>query len=184
LFAIERLKTLVKACAVAATFSAVGFSFTELAESTFKSEVLASGFLQKSAAPDADDSPLVQLAAKPDTADDNAAPPDELPSLASPAATIRFSVRAPTSIGSKASQYAAVRVPLLQNDVPTTAKPLLHVGWQVSPDSKSLVQVPTLPFDGAVLASQGSSTPDVLVDVVMLIVEVVSVVYSTVLVAI
>ena len=49
---------------------------------------------------------------------------------------------------------AAVSVPALQDDVPETVYPELHVGWHVDPLARELVQLPTVPFVGAVDASQ------------------------------
>ena len=54
-----------------------------------------------------------------------------------------------------AEHVAAVRVPALQDDVPDTVYPELHVGWHVDPLARELVQLPTAPFVGAVDASQG-----------------------------
>lgn len=51
-------------------------------------------------------------------------------------------------------QVASVSLPLLQLDSPDTMYPLLHAGAQVAPDARVEVQVPTLPFVGAALASQ------------------------------
>ena len=52
-----------------------------------------------------------------------------------------------------AKHVAAVRVPALQDDVPDTVYPELHVGWHVEPLARELVQSPTPPFAGAVEAS-------------------------------
>ena len=49
---------------------------------------------------------------------------------------------------------AAVRVPAVQELVPETVCPELHVGWHVDPLARELVQLPTAPFVGAVDASQ------------------------------
>ena len=54
-----------------------------------------------------------------------------------------------------AEHVAAVSVPALQDDVPDTVYPELHVGWQVDPLAKELVQSPTPPFVGAADASHG-----------------------------
>mmetsp|Transcript_7092 Transcript_7092/g.31080 ORF Transcript_7092/g.31080 Transcript_7092/m.31080 type:complete len:124 (-) Transcript_7092:101-472(-) len=54
-----------------------------------------------------------------------------------------------------AEHVAAVRVPALQDDVPDTVYPELHVGWHVDPLASELVQSPTPPFIGAVDASHG-----------------------------
>ena len=53
-----------------------------------------------------------------------------------------------------AEHVAAVSVPALQDDVPDTVYPELHVGWQVDPLASEFVQSPTAPFMGAVDASQ------------------------------
>ena len=50
---------------------------------------------------------------------------------------------------------AAVRVPAVQELVPETVYPVLHVGWHVEPLARELVQLPTPPFVGAVEASHG-----------------------------
>ena len=50
---------------------------------------------------------------------------------------------------------AAVRVPLVQLDVPLTMYPSLHVGWQVDPLARLSVQSPTPPLAGAADASHG-----------------------------
>ena len=52
-----------------------------------------------------------------------------------------------------AAHVAAVSVPALQDDVPDTVYPELHVGWHVEPLARELVQSPTPPFAGAVEAS-------------------------------
>ena len=49
---------------------------------------------------------------------------------------------------------AAVRVPAVQELVPETVYPELHVGWHVDPLARELVQLPAPPFVGAVDASQ------------------------------
>ena len=49
---------------------------------------------------------------------------------------------------------AAVRVPAVQELVPDTVYPELHVGWHVDPLAREPVQSPTAPFVGAVDASQ------------------------------
>ena len=54
-----------------------------------------------------------------------------------------------------AEHVAAVSVPALQDDVPDTVYPELHVGWHVEPLASELVQSPTPPFEGAVDASHG-----------------------------
>ena len=54
-----------------------------------------------------------------------------------------------------AEHVAAVSVPALQDDVPDTVYPELHVSWQVDPLARELVQSPTPPFVGAVDASHG-----------------------------
>ena len=51
-----------------------------------------------------------------------------------------------------AAHVAAVSVPALQDDVPDTVYPELHVGWHVDPLANGLVQSPTPPFKGAVEA--------------------------------
>ena len=53
-----------------------------------------------------------------------------------------------------AEHVAAVRVPAVQELVPETVCPELHVGWHVDPLARELVQLPTAPFVGAVDASQ------------------------------
>ena len=50
---------------------------------------------------------------------------------------------------------AAVRVPAVQELVPETVYPELHVGWQVDPLARELVHVPTATLVGAVDASHG-----------------------------
>ena len=57
-----------------------------------------------------------------------------------------------------AMHVAAVRVPALQDDVPDTVYPELHVGWHVDPLARELVQSPAPPFVGAADASQYSFT--------------------------
>ena len=52
-----------------------------------------------------------------------------------------------------AEQVAEVRVPALQDDVPDTVYPELHVGWHVEPLARELVQPPAPPFVGAADAS-------------------------------
>ena len=54
-----------------------------------------------------------------------------------------------------AEHVAAVSVPALQDDVPDTVYPELHVGWHVVPLARELVQSPTPPFVGASDASHG-----------------------------
>ena len=54
-----------------------------------------------------------------------------------------------------AEHVAAVRVPAVQELVPETVYPELHVGWHVDPLARELVQSPAPPFVGAVDASQG-----------------------------
>jgi hypothetical protein len=49
---------------------------------------------------------------------------------------------------------AAVRVPVMHEDVPVTMKPLLHVGAQKVPDARAAVHVPTAPLVGAADALQ------------------------------
>ena len=49
---------------------------------------------------------------------------------------------------------AAVSVPAVQELVPETMYPELHVGWHVDPLARTSVQSPTAPFVGAVDASQ------------------------------
>ena len=53
-----------------------------------------------------------------------------------------------------AEHVAAVSDPALQDVVPDTVYPELHVGWHVDPLANELVQSPTAPFVGAVDASQ------------------------------
>ena len=55
-----------------------------------------------------------------------------------------------------AEHVAAVSVPALQDDVPDTVYPELHVGWHVDPLARELVQSPAPPFVGAADASHGS----------------------------
>ena len=50
---------------------------------------------------------------------------------------------------------AAVRVPTVQELVPETVYPELHVGWHVDPLARELVQSPAPPFVGTVDASHG-----------------------------
>ena len=52
-----------------------------------------------------------------------------------------------------AEHVEAVSVPALQDDVPDTVYPELHVGWHVDPLARELVQSPAPPFDGVVDAS-------------------------------
>ena len=59
-----------------------------------------------------------------------------------------------------AEHVAAVRVPALQDDVPDTVYPELHVGWQVDPGVRELVQSPAPPFVGAVDASHDGGGGD------------------------
>jgi hypothetical protein len=54
-----------------------------------------------------------------------------------------------------AEHVAVVSVPALQDDVPDTVYPELHVGWHVEPLATELVQSPAPPFVGAVDASHG-----------------------------
>ena len=53
-----------------------------------------------------------------------------------------------------AEHVAAVRVPAVQELVPETVYPELHVGWHVDPLAREPVQSPTAPFVGLVDASQ------------------------------
>ena len=55
-----------------------------------------------------------------------------------------------------AEHVAAVRVPAVQELVPETVCPELHVGWHVDPLANELMQSPTPPFAGAVDTSQQS----------------------------
>ena len=48
---------------------------------------------------------------------------------------------------------AAVRVPAVQELIPETVYPELHVGWQVDPLGRVSVQLPTPPFVGAATPS-------------------------------
>jgi hypothetical protein len=48
---------------------------------------------------------------------------------------------------------AVVSVPALQDDVPDTVYPELHVGWQVDPLAREFVQSPAPPFVGGAEAS-------------------------------
>ena len=57
-----------------------------------------------------------------------------------------------------AEHVAAVSVPALQDDVPDTVYPELHVGWHVDPLARELVQSPAPPFVGAADASHVLST--------------------------
>jgi hypothetical protein len=52
-------------------------------------------------------------------------------------------------------QVAEVSVPALQDDVPDTVYPELHVGWQVDPLAREFVQSPAPPLVGAAEASHG-----------------------------
>ena len=52
---------------------------------------------------------------------------------------------------------AAVSVPVVQELVPDTVYPKLHVGEQEASLARVAVQLPTAPFVGAVEASQGSA---------------------------
>ena len=54
-----------------------------------------------------------------------------------------------------AEHVAAVKVPVLQELVPDTVYPELHVGWHVEPLARELVQSPAPPFVGAADASHG-----------------------------
>lgn len=56
-----------------------------------------------------------------------------------------------------AEHVAAFNVPALQDDVPDTVYPELHVGWHVDPLARELVQSPAPPFVGATDASHGST---------------------------
>ena len=56
-----------------------------------------------------------------------------------------------------AEHVAAVSVPALQDDVPDTVYPELHVGWHVDPLAREPVQSPTPPFVGAADASHGGA---------------------------
>jgi hypothetical protein len=55
-----------------------------------------------------------------------------------------------------AAHVAAVRVPALQDDVPDTVYPELHVGWHVEPLAREPVQSPAAPLVGAVGTEHGS----------------------------
>ena len=55
-----------------------------------------------------------------------------------------------------AEHVAAVSVPALQDDVPDTVYPELHVGWHVDPLAREPVQSPTPPFVGAADASHAN----------------------------
>ena len=55
-------------------------------------------------------------------------------------------------------QVAEVSVPALQDDVPDTVYPELHVGWQVDPLAREFVQSPAPPLVGAPEASHVSIT--------------------------
>ena len=52
------------------------------------------------------------------------------------------------------SQVAAVNVLPEHDELFETVYPESQVGWQVEPDTNALVQSPTAPFEGGVLASQ------------------------------
>ena len=54
-----------------------------------------------------------------------------------------------------APHVAAVSIPALQDDVPDTVYPELHMGWHVDPLARVFVQSPAPPFVGAADASQG-----------------------------
>ena len=54
-----------------------------------------------------------------------------------------------------AEQVAAVSVPALQDVVPDTVYPELHVGWHVEPLAREVVQSPTPPFEAGADASHG-----------------------------
>jgi hypothetical protein len=54
-----------------------------------------------------------------------------------------------------AVQVAAVKVPVVQLEVPLTVYPGLQVGAQVLPLARLLVQSPAVPLPGALDASQG-----------------------------
>ena len=54
-----------------------------------------------------------------------------------------------------AEHVAAVSVQALQDDVPDTVYPELHVGWHVDPLARELVQSPAPPFVGGAEASHG-----------------------------
>jgi hypothetical protein len=62
---------------------------------------------------------------------------------------------APEASQGFAAHVAVVSVPALQDDVPDTVYPELHVGWHVDPLASELVQSPAPPFEGAPEASQG-----------------------------
>ena len=55
-----------------------------------------------------------------------------------------------------ASQVAAVKVPVLQLDVPDTVYPASQVGWHVEPLASMAVHVPAAPLVGAAEASQAA----------------------------
>ena len=57
-----------------------------------------------------------------------------------------------------AEHVAAVSVPALQDDVPDTVYPELHVGWHVNPLASEFVQSPAPPFVGAADASHDLGT--------------------------
>ena len=54
-----------------------------------------------------------------------------------------------------AAHVAAVRFPAVQELVPDTVYPELHVGWHVEPLARELVQSPAAPFAGAADALHG-----------------------------
>jgi hypothetical protein len=62
---------------------------------------------------------------------------------------------APEASQGFAAHVAVVSVPALQDDVPDTVYPELHVGWQVDPLAREFVQSPTPPLVGAAEASHG-----------------------------
>jgi len=65
---------------------------------------------------------------------------------------------APEASQGFAAHVAIVSVPALQDDVPDTVYPELHVGWQVDPLARESAQSPTPPFEGAPEASHVSMT--------------------------
>ena len=54
-----------------------------------------------------------------------------------------------------AEHVATVSIPALQDDVPDTEYPELHVGWHVDPLVSEWVQSPAPPFEGGAEASHG-----------------------------
>ena len=66
-----------------------------------------------------------------------------------------------------AEHVAAVNTPKEHELVPDTVYPELHVGWQVDPLARELVQSPAPPFVGAADASHDMTSTGVRLSVVV-----------------